>query len=60
MGILSLIKILLIKIHFVHFMPLNIAILSCLRIANLDCNETLTPISQLYNLTISCIKNNGL
>ena len=59
-GILPLIKIILIKIHFVHFISLNITILLCLHIANLDCNKILTSISQLYHLTISSVKNNGL
>ena len=58
-GILPLIKIILIKLRFVHFISLNITVLLCLQFANLDCNKILTSISQLYNLTISCVKNNG-
>ena len=59
-GILPLIKIILIKINFVHFISLNITILLFLHIANLDCNKILTSISHLYHLTISSIKNNDL
>ena len=58
-SILPLIKIILIKTQFVHFISLNITILLCLQFANLDCNKILTSISQLYHLTISCVKING-
>ena len=58
-SILPLIKIILIKTQFVHFISLNITILLCLQFANLDCNKILTSISQLYHLTISCVKTNG-
>lgn len=36
LGILSLIKIILIKIQFLHSIPLNVTILLCLQITNLD------------------------
>ena len=58
-GILLLIKVMLIKIPFFHFISLNITILLCFEIANLDCNKILMSISQLYHLTISSVKNNG-
>ena len=58
-NILPLIKIILIKIQFVHFIFLNTTIVLCLQIATLDCNKILTSVSQLYHLTISCVKNNG-
>ena len=51
-GILPLIKIILIKNQFVHFIFLNISILLCLQIANLDCNKIVTSISQLYHLHV--------
>ena len=51
-GILPLIKIILIKNRFVHFIFLNISILLCLQIANLDCNKIVTSISQLHHLHI--------
>ena len=46
-GILPLIeiifkKIIFIKIQFVHFISLDITILLCLQVANLDCNKILT------------------
>ena len=59
-SILPLInKIILIKTQFVYFISLNNTILLCLQFANLDCNKILTSISQLYHLTISCVKING-
>ena len=58
-GILPLIKMILIKIRFVHFISLNIIILLRLQIVNLDCNKILTSISQLYHLIITCVKNTG-
>ena len=58
-NILPLIKIILIKIQFVHFIFLNTTIVLCLQIATLDCNKILTSVSQFYHLTISCVKNNG-
>ena len=58
-SILPLIKIILIKTQFVHFISLNITILLCLQFANLDCNKILTSIPRLYHLTISCVKING-
>ena len=44
-GILPLIKMILIKIWFIHFISLNITILLCLQFSNLDCNKKLTSIS---------------
>ena len=58
LGILPLIKTILIKIQFVHFISVNITIILCSQIANVDYNKILTPISQLYHLTTSCVKNN--
>ena len=57
-SILTLIKTILIKTQFAHFISLNITILLCLQFANLDCSKILTSISQLYHLTISCVKIN--
>ena len=39
---LVFVNIILIKIHFYHFISLNIKILLCLRITNLSCNKILT------------------
>ena len=59
-SILPLIKIILIKTQFVHFISLNITILLYLQFANLDCNKILTSFSQLYHLAISLIRlHNG-
>ena len=55
-GILPLIKMILLKIQFYHFISLYTTILSCLQIANLDCNKTLISIFQLFHLTMSCVK----
>ena len=57
-GILPSIKTVLIKIQFAQFISLNMTILLCLQIKNLDCNKILRSISELYNSTISCVKNN--
>ena len=58
-GILPLDKTILMKILFVHFISLNITILLCLQFSNSDCSKILTSVSQLYHLTISCVKING-
>ena len=42
LGILPLIKTILIKTQFIHFIYLNTTILLYLQIANLDCNKILT------------------
>ena len=55
-NILPLIKIILIKIYFYHLISLNVTIFLCLHIVNLDSNKILMTISQLYYLTISCVK----
>ena len=57
-SILPSIKTVLIKIQFAHFISLNMTIVLCLQIENLDCNKILSSISELYNSTISCVKNN--